>query len=159
MKSTLRISAIVCLLFCASACRSHHGPDEKLSSKLNPLLHQLDNTGAIVSARIIELSSKRELFATRAEEPFTPASNMKLQTSSAGLDRLGPDHVFKTYLAMDVDDLWLIGTGDPACGDSRLEQKYGRKTISMLDDWSEALKARGISQIKGKLCFYDGAFD
>jgi D-alanyl-D-alanine carboxypeptidase/D-alanyl-D-alanine-endopeptidase (penicillin-binding protein 4) len=84
---------------------------------------------------------------------------MKLQTSSAGLDRLGPDHVFKTYLAMDGDDLWLIGTGDPACGDSKIEAKYGRTTMSMLDDWAAALKARGVTNIKGNLYFYDGAFD
>jgi hypothetical protein len=32
------------------------------------------------------------------------------------LDRFGPEHRFKTYLAIDGDDLWIIGTGDPATG-------------------------------------------
>ena len=155
----VRITLALVFALLSSACIHERGPDKTLAAKIDPILHQLDDTGAIVSARIVDPTSGRELYATKPDEPVMPASNMKLQTASAGLDRLGPDHVFKTYLAMDGDDLWLVGTGDPACGDSRLEQKYGRKTMSMLDDWSEALKARGISQIKGKLYFYDGAFD
>ena len=75
------------------------------------------------------------------------------------MDRFGPDHLFKTYLALDGDDLWLIGTGDPACGDTNIEKKYGRKTTSMLDDWADALKKRGVTQIKGNLYFYDGTFE
>ena len=146
------ITCILLVLGCASQHReapTTAGQDETLRAKLDPILHQLDDTGALVSARIIDLPNHRELYATRPDEPFTPASNMKLQTSSAGLDRLGPDHLFKTYLAMDGDDLWLIGTGDPGCGDAKIEAKYGRTTTSMLDDWSAALKARGITQIKG----------
>jgi hypothetical protein len=41
---------------------------------------------------------------------------------------------------MDGDDLWLIGTGDPACGDAKIERNPIARTISMLDDFSEALK-------------------
>lgn len=147
-----------------SACTSQQmrvteTPQPDLTSKLDELVHQLDKSGATVSVRVLDLESNKELYASAPDEPVMPASNMKLQTSSAGLDRLGPDHVFKTYLAMDGDDLWLIGTGDPACGDAKIEAQYGRKTTSMLDDFSEALKKRGVTQIKGKLMFYDGAFD
>jgi D-alanyl-D-alanine carboxypeptidase/D-alanyl-D-alanine-endopeptidase (penicillin-binding protein 4) len=130
-----------------------------LAAKLDPILHQLDSSGAIVSARVVDLSNDTELYATHPDDPFTPASNMKLQTGSAALDLLGPDHLFKTYLAMDGDDLWLIGTGDPACGDPDIEAKHDRRPTSMLDDWAEALKAKGITNIKGNLYFYDGAFD
>jgi len=134
-------------------------PPIDLAPTLDPIVHQLDSSGAIVSARILDLETGKELYYVRPDEPMIPASNMKLQTTAAAVDRFGPDHVFKTYLAMDEDDLWLIGTGDPSCGDAKIEAKYGRKTTSMLDDWADALKKRGITQIKGKLLFYDGTFD
>src|SRR5581483_9477130 len=161
-KSLLCLFAVLCLTGCASQrinLPAPPGPDKALAAKLNPILHQLDKSGAIVSARIVDLSNHHELYAFRPDVPFTPASNQKLQTGSAALDRLGPDHVFKTFLAMNDDDLWLIGTGDPACGDSKIEAKYSRTTMSMLDDWAAALKAHGITNIKGNLYFYDGAFD
>ena len=134
-------------------------PNPALATTLDPILHQLDSSGAIVSARIVDLSNGEELYSIQPDAPFTPASNMKLQTGSAALDLLGPDHIFKTYLAMDGDDLWLIGTGDPGCGDPDIEAKVGRKPTSMLDDWANALKAKGVTNIKGNLYFYDGAFD
>ncbi len=164
MTHTSRLSLLFLLLI--AGCTVHHAvtpqpelPDAALTAKLEPILHQLDAGGAFVSARVVDLSNHRELYATSPDEPVAPASNMKLQTGSAGLDLLGAGHIFRTYLATDGDDLWLIGTGDPSCGDSHIEAKYYRKTTSMLDDWSEALKARGVTQIKGKLYFYDGAFD
>src|SRR4051812_27954582 len=162
MIRTRQLAAVftLCLLIgCRSQDVQTRTLQAKLAPKLDPLVHQLDSTGATVSVRVLDLETNRELYASSPDEPFIPASNMKLQTSSAGLDRLGPDHVFKTYLAMDGDDLWLIGTGDPACGDSKIEAQDGRKTTSMLDDFSEALTKRGVTQIKGKLFFYDGAFE
>src|SRR4051794_24727231 len=159
MLRTLRTCACVGLILFASACTSQRGPDPTLTATLDPMVHQLDVGGAIVSARVIDLSTHRELYASNPDDPVIPASNMKLQTGSAGLDRLGASHVFKTYLAMDGDDLWLIGTGDPACGDAKIEAQYGRTTASMLDDFADALKAKGLTNIKGNLYFYDGAFD
>src|SRR2546423_7291088 len=101
--------------------------DNALARRLRPLLHSYDTSGAIVSARVIDLSSGKELYAERADEPFIPASNNKLPVSAAALDRVGIDHTFQTYLAYDGEDIWLIGTGDPATGDPRLAKKYGQK--------------------------------
>src|SRR5438034_9844291 len=91
MIRTLRTCACVALILFASACASQRGPDESLGAKLDPIVHQLDGGGAIVSARVIDLSTHRELYASNPDDPVIPASNMKLQTSSAGLDRLGPN--------------------------------------------------------------------
>src|SRR5947209_5754942 len=129
MKPILRllILTILVVIGCAPVHRevpkSTTRPGANLTATVDPILHQLDHTGAIVSARVIDLATGQELYATRADEPFTPASNMKLQTAAAALDLLGAEHVFQTYVAMDGDDLWLIGTGDPACGDSKIAAK------------------------------------
>ncbi|MBA2707339.1 MAG: D-alanyl-D-alanine carboxypeptidase/D-alanyl-D-alanine-endopeptidase, partial [Gemmatimonadaceae bacterium] len=63
------------------------------------------------------------------------------------------------YLAIDGDDLWLTGTGDPATGDPAISKANKRTTTSMLDEWAEALKKRGITRIMGKLIYYDAALD
>lgn len=135
------------------------GADPALTGRLHAALHKLDKTGAIVSARVIDLGTGHELFAERIDEPFTPASNMKLPVSAAALDRFGPDHQLKTYLALDGDDLWLIGTGDPSVGDGKLTAGRKEKPTTVLDQWADALKSRGVTRVKGNLYFYDGAFE
>jgi D-alanyl-D-alanine carboxypeptidase/D-alanyl-D-alanine-endopeptidase (penicillin-binding protein 4) len=71
----------------------------------------------------------------------------------------GLEHTFKTYLAIEGDDLWVIGTGDPGIGDLRLAKRAGRTPTSVFDDWADALEQRGISRIAGDLYYYDGALD
>src|SRR5256886_12469482 len=112
MLKTFRCVIALALCFGLTAC-AHKGPDAKLATRLDPLLQSFDNSGAIYAARVLELPGGRELYAHRADEPMIPASNGKLANGAAALDRFGPDRKFKTYLAMDGDDLWLIGTGDP----------------------------------------------
>ncbi len=131
-----------------------------LAEKIDTVLHRLDDTGAIVSARFIELPSGREIYATdNADYPFKPASNMKLVISATALDHFGAGHTFKTYLAMDGEDLWLIGSGDPGTGDPVIAKDAGGNTTTILDQWAQALKDRGVTQIKGDLIYDDRAFD
>jgi D-alanyl-D-alanine carboxypeptidase/D-alanyl-D-alanine-endopeptidase (penicillin-binding protein 4) len=111
------------------------------------------------SARILDLSTGKELYAVEPDTPITPASNGKIAVGAATLDLLGSNAVFKTTLAMHGDDLWLIGTGDPGIGDSAIAKKHGGTTMSVLDEWAEALKKRNIQHIKGNLYYYDRVFD
>ena len=83
-----------------------------------------------MTARVIDLPSRDELYARDIDVPFIPASNMKLPVSAADLDMLGVEHTLKTYLASDGDDLWVIGTGDPGIGDPRLTMGWG-KTLGL----------------------------
>jgi D-alanyl-D-alanine carboxypeptidase/D-alanyl-D-alanine-endopeptidase (penicillin-binding protein 4) len=131
----------------------------KLTTRLDSILHRRDDGKIVFGARVIELKTGRELYAHDLDRPLMPASNMKLPVSSTGLDFFGPDHVFETYLAMDGEDLWLIGTGDPATGDPAIAKANNRTTMTMLDEWADALKKKGIRRIKGRLMYYDLAFD
>jgi D-alanyl-D-alanine carboxypeptidase/D-alanyl-D-alanine-endopeptidase (penicillin-binding protein 4) len=130
-----------------------------LKSRLDEILHRRDDGTLKYTARVIELDSGRELYAVTPDEPFMPASNMKLSVSAAALDTFGPAKTFDTFLATHGDDLWLIGTGDPAVGDPSIEKKRGRLPTSVLDDWATALLNRGVTQIRGNLYFDDSAFD
>jgi D-alanyl-D-alanine carboxypeptidase/D-alanyl-D-alanine-endopeptidase (penicillin-binding protein 4) len=148
------------LLLCfACGCTASHPPTAgSLESQLHAILHKNDSAGAIVFARVIDLPSGRELYAERADVPAIPASNLKLSVSAAVLDRFGPDHQVKTILAIDGDDLWLIGTGDPATGDGKIAAKHPDRA-GVLEMFTSALKARGVTQIKGNLYYVDNAFD
>ncbi|GAB4108033.1 MAG: D-alanyl-D-alanine carboxypeptidase/D-alanyl-D-alanine-endopeptidase [Phycisphaeraceae bacterium] len=131
-----------------------------MAQKLDAVLHRLDDTGAIVSARFLALPSGEVIYETdNCDYPFKPASNMKLPVSAAGLDFFGAGHTFKTYLAMDGDDLWIIGTGDPGTGDPVIAKDHGGTPLTMLDDWAEALKAKGVTEVKGDLVYDDRALD
>lgn len=135
------------------------GRDSRLAAKLDSVLSRLSDTGAVFRARVVELPSRRELYARDIDEPCTPASNFKLLTTAVGLDTFGPDYNVKTYLAVDGDDLWVIGTGDPATGDPRLAKAAGTTPVALLEEWAGVLQRRGVRQIKGDLVYDDSAFE
>ncbi len=150
-----RLPAAVALLW-LTGC---FGPDRRLSERLDPILTRLAHTGATVTARVVTVPRGRELYARDADVPYTPASNLKVPVSAALLDTFGLAHTFKTYVAVDGDDLWIIGTGDPGLGDPRLAQRRGSTVTGVFDAWADALQQRGLTHIAGDLVYYDGALD
>ncbi len=133
--------------------------DAKLTQALDKVLNKYEAGGAVVHARVLELPERVELYARNADKPCTPASNFKLVTTATGLDLFGPQHSFKTYLAKDGDDLWIIGTGDPGAGDWRLSKAHGQTPVTMLENWAKYLKDHGITRIAGDLVYYEGEFE
>ncbi len=144
-----------------TGCAADRGRQRDLDAKLDEVLRDRAAPQTLLAARVIELPTRRELYASGDDQPMIPASNMKLFITSAALDFFGADHVFKTYFALDGDDLWIIGTGDPGVGDDAIAGRRTTKgkTMTVLEDWSRALKARGVSRIKGKLYYFDGAME
>ena len=133
---------------------------QTLGGQLDAVLHRRADSGALVSARFLEVPSGEVIYETaNADYPFKPASNMKLLISAAGLDYFGVGHKFKTYLAIDGDDVWIIGTGDPGTGDPVIAKDAGGDPTTMLDAWARALKDRGVNEIKGDLVYDDLVFD
>lgn len=163
------IATVFCVLGfvgCASKSQVENSPEGSesqltLQSRLDEILHRRDDADGNIkfAARVIELDTGRELYTNLPDEPFIPASNMKLPVSAAALDTFGAERRFETHLAIVGDDLWFIGTGDPALGDPAIEKKRGRLPTSVLDDWATALLKRGVTQIKGDLVYDDGALD
>jgi serine-type D-Ala-D-Ala carboxypeptidase/endopeptidase (penicillin-binding protein 4) len=82
-----------------------------------------------------------------------PASNEKLLLSMALLDRLGPDARLVTQAAAGPvtsgvvpGDLWILGTGDPALGPSRLREL------------ARAVAAAGVVRVEGSVTGSTGFF-
>jgi len=112
-----------------------------------------------VAACVVELPSGRILFARNADEPVIPASNMKLLTSAAALDALGSRFRFRTRLAIRGSELAIVGGGDPALGDPRLAEQYGRSPSAPFGQWAQiAAKAVGGGVIS-RLVIDDSVFD
>jgi len=154
------------IIFLAGGCQSvrervsniRKSPEQKFSERISEPLNRRSGA-AMLAARVVDLQTGEELFSQNPDTPMIPASNGKLAISAAGLDAFGQGYTFKTYLVRDGDDVWIIGSGDPGCGDAKIEESRGRTTATMFDDWAAALKRRGISRVKGNLYYWDGAFD
>ncbi|MFT3788377.1 MAG: D-alanyl-D-alanine carboxypeptidase/D-alanyl-D-alanine-endopeptidase [Tepidisphaeraceae bacterium] len=155
------IRALICaavLSFVPALVRAETPATQPLEQKLDAILYKLKDTGAIVSARVVDASTGRELYARDADVPFTPASNLKLVSSSVALDLFGADHQFETKAGLIGKDLVIIGTGDPATGDPMILKKYNRTPNDLLDDWADELLKAGVKSV-GSIQFFDGAFD
>ena len=100
-----------------------------------------------VSALVQEVGERRPLIAHQPSRPMNPASTMKLVTTFAALELLGPDYRWKTEayadgpIAAGVLDgnLVLKGYGDP------------KITIEQFQAFVASLRATGLTTIRGDL--------
>jgi len=113
-----------------------------------------------VGVRVEALGPKPTLiFDYNSSESFKPASNQKIVTTAAAMCLLSPDFTYRTILAVRGDDLVIIGSGDPSCGDPLMAQEAKQPITAMFHEWAERLKAAGITTIRGHLLFDDSIFD
>ncbi len=106
------------------------------------------------SVLVVSLDTGDTLFAHAPDSLLAPASNLKLLTTAAALERLGPDFRFRTYLLADGPvrngvlhgNLILYGTGDPGIAD----RFYNSKT-EVFEELVDQLAARGIKTVTGSL--------
>ncbi|MDE2117805.1 MAG: D-alanyl-D-alanine carboxypeptidase/D-alanyl-D-alanine-endopeptidase [Betaproteobacteria bacterium] len=111
----------------------------------------LDSIGIVVH----EVNAHKPLITINATQAMNPASTMKLLTTYAALDILGPAYTWKTdaYLDGELKDgvlqgnLVLKGYGDP------------KFTIEQFWLWLSELRARGLREISGDLVLDRSFFD
>jgi D-alanyl-D-alanine carboxypeptidase/D-alanyl-D-alanine-endopeptidase (penicillin-binding protein 4) len=94
-----------------------------------------------------EVGKPRPLFAQLPDRPYNPASVMKLVTTFAALDLLGPDFRWKTHAYADGPieagvlrgNLVLRGGGDP------------KITVEQWQAFMATLRAKGLAAVEGDL--------
>ncbi|GGA89566.1 D-alanyl-D-alanine carboxypeptidase/D-alanyl-D-alanine endopeptidase [Ornithinibacillus halotolerans] len=128
---------------------------QSLADKLNQILNNqaLDGTTTGVSVR--HADSGELLFSYYGDHRLHPASNMKILTTIAALDTLGPDYRFSTEVLTDgkltgsvlQGNLYLKGKGDPTLMKEDLEQ------------FAIDLKQQGIQLIRGGIIGDDTWYD
>ncbi len=119
---------------------------------------------------LVRLSDGKVLYSRNAEQLFTPASSLKLFTTAAALEKLGPDFRFRTTVeagpgpdpAGRVHDLLLVGRGDSNLGHRVLP---GRPRPSNTDPPDAAIQeladqvlASGVTEVTGNLVADDTYF-
>ncbi len=98
------------------------------------------------------------------DAPLRPASVLKLVTTAAALDILGPEHRFVTTVEATgpiVDgvlqgDLVIRGGGDPSLG-PRFHDRPENIT-GVLRDWARELRSQGIRSISGNIIGDDSRY-
>ena len=91
--------------------------------------------------------------------PLTPASNLKLLTTSAAVDQLGPEFAFHTRLVQHGADLILVGDGDPALEDAELiARPHAGGAGPVLGRWAGGLRGAGVPRV-GRVSVDDSVFD
>jgi D-alanyl-D-alanine carboxypeptidase/D-alanyl-D-alanine-endopeptidase (penicillin-binding protein 4) len=114
----------------------------------------------------VEVRSARSgavVYARNAQRNVKPASTLKLVTTAAVLDALGPDARIRTTvetagrqdgLGRILGDVYLVGRGDP-----NLSGRFrdGRPT-AVLEDMADALRQQGVRRIEGRVIGHEGLF-
>lgn len=104
---------------------------------------------AVTVARVdAKSASPTVLLSINGTTPMLPASNLKLVTTSAALNVLGPDFKFQTRLLLKDGDLYLHGDGDPTLGDPELGAKTGWNYDTVFKQWAEQLKKTGVTSVR-----------
>src|SRR5688572_19230667 len=95
----------------------------ELQTRISQILAKPELAPAIVGVKVVSLDNGRVIFEDNAAKLLRPASNMKIYTVAAALDRLSPDYRFMTsvYASARPDsrgvirgDLRIYGRGDPS---------------------------------------------
>lgn len=158
MKTSALIIALICAAHFASAT-------DTLQSRLDPLFDAPAWSNAHWGVLIVDLVTSEILYERNADKGFMPASNMKLYTTAAALDVLGPDYRYSTrvYSRGPISrngtlrgDIIVKGSGDPS-----ISWRYNvdADTTAVLQKWVEAIRKAGIRRIEGSVIGDDNAFD
>jgi D-alanyl-D-alanine carboxypeptidase/D-alanyl-D-alanine-endopeptidase (penicillin-binding protein 4) len=141
----------------ASAARANAPKTvEELRARIEEVLSNPDLAPSQMAVKVVSLDTGRTLFEENAEKLLHPASNMKIYTVAAALDRLGPNYHFKTsaYAPAMPDasgtirgDLVIYGRGDPSFAASFNNGDY----YKAVDDFAARIAASGVKRIEGNV--------
>ncbi len=129
--------------------------NEALTADLDAILANAGLRGADVGVTVRDTSTGEVVYTRSGSKRSQVASNMKLLTTAAALDLLGPDYKWKTELVSAGarsgstlnGDLVLRGTGDPTMSAQRYQAL------------ADTLKNSGVTKVNGALLLDDSAFD
>jgi serine-type D-Ala-D-Ala carboxypeptidase/endopeptidase (penicillin-binding protein 4) len=151
------------LLFCiSSAVAQQPAPAsaprtaQELRAKISEVLAKPELSSAMVGVKVVSLDTGKVLFEENAAKLLRPASNMKLYTVAAALDRLSPEYKFSTsvYAATRPDaagvvrgDLTIYGRGDPSIAARFNNGDY----FKAIDDLATRIVAAGVKRVEGDI--------
>jgi D-alanyl-D-alanine carboxypeptidase/D-alanyl-D-alanine-endopeptidase (penicillin-binding protein 4) len=147
----------------------HAAKESSLDLRIDQILRTSDARRGFWGIEVVELPSGNLLYRRDAQHLYIPASNLKMFTTAAALEKLGPDYVFRTTVESDtapdaqgrVGDLYLVGRGDPNLGSRTFPYTFHgpqQPADKFLEDLADQVKARGVREVAGTLVADDGYF-
>ena len=128
----------------------------ELQSRISEILAKPELAPAMVGIKVVSLDTGKVLFEENAAKLLRPASNMKLYTVAAALDRLSPEHRFVTsvYATARPDasgvvrgNLTIYGRGDPSIAARFNNGDY----FKGIDELAARIVAAGVKRVEGDL--------
>lgn len=122
---------------------------------------------------VAQLPNDKTLYSRNGEHMFQPASNLKLFTTAAALEKLGPDFTCLTTVESDsapdadgrVGNVYIVGRGDANFASSRILPYAGPKTkknpqlsLEAIADLARQIAAHGVRRVTGNLIADDSYF-
>jgi len=154
----LRTFFIISLAFLTLCSFSQARSIEKLLSD-SAMIH------ASVSLCVADSENGEVMMEYNSGKSLTPASVMKLITSAAALELLGPEYTFKTIIGYTgslnkrsgklTGNIVIQGGGDPALGSKYFSDHYQ----DFLSRWVTEIKKLGIKKIVGRVITDDSYYD
>ena len=143
---------VLCLLFIHSSLLS---AQNSLEGSLNGVLSDVVLSKAYVGVSIRNVKTNKVIFEKNANRSFTPASNLKLTTTAAALDILGPEYRFvtKVLYSDSINStgfkgvLLIQGSGDPTFGSTKMPEQISYQSI--IEKIIRELKLKGLKSFDG----------
>src|SRR5918999_1675915 len=127
----------------------------ELQTRISEVLAKPELAPATVGVKIVSLDTGRVIFEENPAKLLRPASNMKLYTVAAALDKLSPDFRFITSVygaAPDVagvvrGPLTIFGRGDPTFAARFNNGDY----FKAIDNLAARIVSAGVKRVEGDL--------
>jgi len=145
----------ICLTIGVDSGQSFADSKLRLADAIDSLLNTAHLKGTKIGVQVAEVPGGKLVYQRNSKLSFIPASNMKLLVMAAALEMLGEDYSFQTTIALNGEDLVIIGSGDPTIG----SVVVSKDPMFHFRQWVNQLKQRGITVLRGNLVLDATKFD
>jgi D-alanyl-D-alanine carboxypeptidase/D-alanyl-D-alanine-endopeptidase (penicillin-binding protein 4) len=162
--------AVLCLVARAAAgvCLRPSPAAASVSAKISSILEKHGVAGSSTGVYVWDFDAARQVFASHADTPMAPASNMKLVTTSAALDSWGTQHRFKTelygpgvpvYGGILYGNLYLKGFGDPSLSTLSFQRTELHLATASFEAFAKRLRTLKVRKVMGRVLGDESWFD
>lgn len=137
------------LLFLGAVTILSGASRDELAGRINTILGKRGLRRVLFSVRIVSCGSGEVVYERNPHLTLLPASNMKIVTSAAALEHLGPGFAFVTRVGLCGDTLVVIGSGDPLLGNKEKSALHNRNAPNVIQAIIARLLEMNIKSISG----------
>lgn len=136
---------------------------KELRDDLDVLVHDPALAGASLGVCVQFLRTGEYIYRSNEDKALMPASNIKLLTTAAALEYLGPNFTFTTTVFLDgtlrrngvfVGNIIIRGSGDPT-----FSTYFHENPMEIFERWTDAFDSLGIRTIRGSIIGDDSYFE